>query len=173
MANITYHEIPHFTDRIHAGYGNTVQYTVTHASDKDFVVDGNYNGLNMTIRKEIMYRLANGRPQDEFSTSAYTPSGSILYIRLRYHAIPDYLVFQRIFRWWYNFAGEEALTPEDFRAAYGKVQGDHIYEKWIGFHRDLTKMVGYLGDDYGKGQLFFGMVMEKVLLFENRTISAV
>lgn len=85
-----------------------------------------------------------------------------------WHTMPDYTLFCRIFRWWYNYAPDEALTEAAFREAFGNGMGSHYYEKWRSYERSLQKMIGYFGEDRKNGQLFLDMVMEKVIRYENR-----
>ena len=165
---MTFYDITPVRAEFTAGYGNVVEYAVTHLSDPRMEGTVPYEALTRTIEKEIRERLQGGEASGEFTTSACSPLGGYLYVRLTYCTAPQYDVFMRIYRWWYNYDSAEALSEKDFQAAYGCVLGSHIYRKWLSFRRDISKMIGYLGEDAAKGQRFLGMVMRRVRQYEQR-----
>ena len=85
-----------------------------------------------------------------------------------WQVIPDYELFFRIYRWWYNFDLSEALSKQSFEETFGAWMGGHYYEKWLSNERSISRMIGYFGEDTAKGRQFLDMVMEKVQLYEQR-----
>ena len=86
-----------------------------------------------------------------------------------WQVIPDYELFFRIYRWWYNFDLDEALSKQSFEETFGAWKGGHYYEKWLSNERSISRMIGYFGEDTAKGRQFLDMVMEKVQLYEQRS----
>lgn len=171
------YEINPVLSQFNAGYGNVVEYSIIAVSDIEYADRTDYPGLVRTIRKEIAERLIRNEPQGCFSTSAYVAKEgkdplTILTVRVSYLTIPDYEIFRRIFAWWYNYDVPEALSESDFRNAYGENTGSHIFSIWKIVNYDITSMVGYLGNDQGKGQKFLSMIMNHVQQFEQNLFKA-
>ncbi len=161
------------TRRIERGTtGICVEYTIEAISKPQYIHSAQTMGVRNTIEEQIMERLwhyPNGRLNLSFLSAAQDVEPRAYYgITVAYKTSPDYRFLSRIFAWLFNFSPDEALVAADFQRAYGSALGDHIFEKWRGYRMDLTKMIGYFGTDYEKGQKFFSLVMEKVVQYEER-----
>lgn len=159
--------------RIQGLTGIWVEYAIESITKPEYICSARTKEVQHRIEDAIMERLFH-HPEgsltfDQKSSPVDIQPQAYYVIGVRYYTAPDYQFIARIFGWLYNFSPSEALTVEDFQRAYGPALGEHIYsEKWRGWNMDITKMIGYFGTDYKKGQKFFNLIMEKVVLYEKR-----
>lgn len=70
----------------------------------------------------------------------------------------------RIVRWDYNRCfKDESLDKDLFMGKYGKVMGEHYYNKFIHeFDGNILKMIGYFRGSEKEGQVFCDMITERI-----------
>lgn len=124
--------------------------------------------IHTEIREQVSWGHTNGRHVFNMELRPQVNGRKFFEAAVSYSVVPEYRMLSRIFAWWYNYNSDEALSPEDFREAYGPALGDHIYSKWQFFNRDLTRMIGYFGTEEVKGQKFLCMLMRRVVQYEER-----
>ena len=76
----------------------------------------------------------------------------------------------RVVRWDYDrcFKGE-SLDKDLFMEKYGKVMGEHYYNKFVHeFNGNILKMVGYFRGSKKEGQVFCDMITERIEKDEQR-----
>lgn len=76
----------------------------------------------------------------------------------------------RIVRWDYNRCfKDESLDKDLFIEKYGKVMGEHYYNKFVHeFDGNILKMVGYFRGSEKEGQVFCDMITERIEKYEKR-----
>lgn len=76
----------------------------------------------------------------------------------------------RIVRWDYNRCfKDESLDKDLFMGKYGKVMGEHYYNKFIHeFDGNILKMIGYFRGSEKEGQVFCDMITERIEKYEKR-----
>lgn len=73
-------------------------------------------------------------------------------------------------RWDYNRCfKDESLDKDLFMGKYGKVMGEHYYNKFIHeFDGNILKMIGYFRGSEKEGQIFCDMITERIEKYEKR-----
>lgn len=68
----------------------------------------------------------------------------------------------RVVRWDYNRCfKDESLDKDLFMEKYGKVMGEHYYNKFVHeFNGNILKMIGYFRGSEKEGQVFCDMITE-------------
>lgn len=76
----------------------------------------------------------------------------------------------RIVRWDYNRCfKDESLDKDLFVEKYGKVMGEHYYNKFVHeFDGNILKMIGYFRGSEKEGQVFCDMITERIEKYEKR-----
>ena len=76
----------------------------------------------------------------------------------------------RVVRWDYNRCfKDESLDKDLFIEKYGKVMGEHYYNKFVHeFNGNILKMVGYFRGSEKEGQAFCDMITERIEKYEQR-----
>lgn len=76
----------------------------------------------------------------------------------------------RIVRWDYNRCfKDESLDKDLFMEKYGKVMGEHYYNKFVHeFNGNILKMIGYFRGSEKEGQVFCDMITECIEKYEQR-----
>lgn len=76
----------------------------------------------------------------------------------------------RVVRWDYNRCfKDESLDKDLFIEKYGKVMGEHYYNKFVHeFDGNILKMVGYFRGSEKEGQVFCDMITERIEKYEKR-----
>lgn len=76
----------------------------------------------------------------------------------------------RIVRWDYNRCfKDESLDKNLFMEKYGKVMGEHYYNKFVHeFNGNIMKMIGYFRGSEKEGQVFCDMITERIEKYEQR-----
>lgn len=78
----------------------------------------------------------------------------------------DYRQMLVVSLWQYNHHTSEGLTLPLFQETFGKVYGQHYYEKWtLYFNRNLWDMLAYFRSEEENGQKFCDMVARQVELY--------
>lgn len=83
----------------------------------------------------------------------------------------NFATLLRIVIWDYNRSPltGESLNLDVFCEKYGKVMGEHYYNKFIfEFEGNILKMIGYFRGENKEGQIFCDMIMECVEKYEQR-----
>lgn len=82
----------------------------------------------------------------------------------------DFETLFRIVRWDYNRCfKDESLDKDLFMGKYGKVMGEHYYNKFVHeFDGNILKMVGYFRGSEKEGQVFCDMITERIEKYEKR-----
>lgn len=63
----------------------------------------------------------------------------------------------------------ESLDKDLFMGKYGKVMGEHYYNKFVHeFDGNILKMVGYFRGSEKEGQVFCDMITERIEKYEKR-----
>lgn len=80
----------------------------------------------------------------------------------------DFETLFRIVRWDYNRCfKDESLDKDLFMGKYGKVMGEHYYNKFVHeFDGNILKMVGYFRGSEKEGQVFCDMITERIEKYE-------
>lgn len=64
---------------------------------------------------------------------------------------------------------DESLDKDLFMGKYGKVMGEHYYNKFIHeFDGNILKMIGYFRGSEKEGQIFCDMITERIEKYEKR-----
>lgn len=76
----------------------------------------------------------------------------------------------RVVRWDYNRCfKDESLDKNLFMEKYGKVMGEHYYNKFVHeFNGNILKMIGYFRGSEKEGQVFCDMITECIEKYEQR-----
>lgn len=76
----------------------------------------------------------------------------------------------RVVRWDYNRCfKDESLDKDLFMEKYGKVMGEHYYNKFVHeFNGNIMKMIGYFRGSEKEGQVFCDMITERIEKYEQR-----
>lgn len=76
----------------------------------------------------------------------------------------------RVVRWDYNRCfKDESLDKDLFMEKYGKVMGEHYYNKFVHeFNGNILKMIGYFRGSEKEGQVFCDMITECIEKYEQR-----
>lgn len=76
----------------------------------------------------------------------------------------------RVVRWDYNRCfKDESLDKDLFVEKYGRVMGEHYYNKFIHeFDGNILKMIGYFRGSEKEGQIFCDMITERIEKYEKR-----
>ena len=82
----------------------------------------------------------------------------------------DFETLFRIVRWDYNRCFKnESLDKDLFVEKYGRVMGEHYYNKFIHeFDGNILKMIGYFRGSEKEGQVFCDMIIERIEKYEKR-----
>lgn len=82
----------------------------------------------------------------------------------------DFETLFRIARWDYNRCfKDESLDKDLFMGKYGKVMGEHYYNKFVHeFNGNILKMIGYFRGSEKEGQVFCDMITERIEKYEKR-----
>lgn len=82
----------------------------------------------------------------------------------------DFETLFRIVRWDYNRCfKDESLDKDLFMGKYGKVMGEHYYNKFVHeFNGNILKMIGYFRGSEKEGQVFCDMITERIEKYEKR-----
>lgn len=82
----------------------------------------------------------------------------------------DYISEFRVVRWDYNRCfKDESLDKNLFMEKYGKVMGEHYYNKFVHeFNGNILKMIGYFRGSEKEGQVFCDMITECIEKYEQR-----
>lgn len=72
--------------------------------------------------------------------------------------------------WDYNRCfKDESLDKDLFMEKYGKVMGEHYYNKFVHeFNGNIMKMIGYFRGSEKEGQIFCDMITERIEKYEKR-----
>ena len=78
----------------------------------------------------------------------------------------------RVVRWDYNRCfKDESLDKNLFMEKYGKVMGEHYYNKFVHeFNGNILKMIGYFRGSEKEGQVFCDMITECIEKYEQREL---
>lgn len=64
---------------------------------------------------------------------------------------------------------DESLDKDLFMGKYGKVMGEHYYNKFVHeFNGNILKMIGYFRGSEKEGQVFCDMITERIEKYEKR-----
>lgn len=64
---------------------------------------------------------------------------------------------------------DESLDKDLFIEKYGKVMGEHYYNKFVHeFNGNILKMIGYFRGSEKEGQVFCDMITERIEKYEQR-----
>lgn len=67
------------------------------------------------------------------------------------------------------FPKDESLDKDLFIEKYGKVMGEHYYNKFVHeFNGNILKMIGYFRGSEKDGQVFCDMIIERIEKYEKR-----
>lgn len=82
----------------------------------------------------------------------------------------DFETLLRVVIWDYNRCfKDESLDKDLFIEKYGKVMGEHYYNKFVHeFNGNILKMVGYFRGSEKEGQIFCDMITERIEKYEKR-----
>lgn len=82
----------------------------------------------------------------------------------------DFEALLRVVRWDYNRCfKDESLDKDLFIEKYGKVMGEHYYNKFVHeFNGNILKMIGYFRGSEKEGQVFCDMITECIEKYEQR-----
>ena len=82
----------------------------------------------------------------------------------------DFETLLRVVIWDYNRCfKDESLDKDLFIEKYGKVMGEHYYNKFVHeFNGNILKMIGYFRDSKKEGQIFCDMITERIEKYEKR-----
>jgi hypothetical protein len=152
-------------------YGHEIEIII-HKATHQWLYD-KMDSINILQVDSIVKGLAENLCCGQLSsTTGNVPDGdikeNIVKCEGEWRIIPDYNLWKRIFGWWYNHDFDEALAAVDFCEAYGNWKGNHYFDKWISFERNIPKMIGYIGNNMEEGRAFLDRVMKKVRQYENR-----
>lgn len=86
------------------------------------------------------------------------------------HGIYHIRKLLRVVIWDYNRCfKDESLDKDLFIEKYGKVMGEHYYNKFVHeFNGNILKMVGYFRGSEKEGQIFCDMITERIEKYEKR-----
>lgn len=156
-------------------YGHEIEVIVTKSTHPEFLIRlfDMADTIDILDLDDIVKGLYSNECSGDFnSTTRIYMEGdseeSIIKSVGNWRIIPDYNQWRRVFRWWYSHDFNEALSSDDFVGCYGKWKGQHYFDKWASFERNIPQMIGYLGDNIKEGRAFLDMVMQKVRQYENR-----
>jgi hypothetical protein len=82
----------------------------------------------------------------------------------------DFETLLRVVIWDYNRCfKDESLDKDLFIEKYGKVMGEHYYNKFVHeFNGNILKMIGYFRGSEKDGQVFCDMIIERIEKYEKR-----
>lgn len=82
----------------------------------------------------------------------------------------DFETLLRVVIWDYNRCfKDESLDKGLFIEKYGKVMGEHYYNKFVHeFNGNILKMIGYFRGSEKEGQIFCDMITERIEKYEKR-----
>lgn len=89
-------------------------------------------------------------------------------IKGKWHILPNYILFYRIFRWWYNCN----IAPERIETLFRKAF-KHNYQSSIEafektYNRNIFDFIGYIGDHYDYGYAFMEIILLEVDSYEKK-----
>lgn len=154
------------------GIGSIVRYSVEMISDPALVECLGDTSVRQAILLDVNVLAGQGIEYGEFISSAILPGddGEPVMVAFAgtYAMEPDYNLLRRIIMYRHNHSATEAVTPEDFREAYGQAFGGHYYDKWMWLEQNIAAMIGYFGSETDNGQTFIGLLMKRVRQYEKR-----
>lgn len=84
----------------------------------------------------------------------------------------DFETLLRVVIWDYNRCfKDESLDKDLFIEKYGKVMGEHYYNKFVHeFNGNILKMIGYFRGSEKEGQIFCDMITERIEKYSTKNL---
>lgn len=148
-----------------------VEFTITESNHHTLYL--NDEMLNFKIMDDIVAQLKAGRDRGEFKakTRVAEPDGSrgvTVKVKGYWRIRLDYMLFYRIFRWWYTCNIDPQRVESLFREAFGHNCEScmEAFEKTC--ERNIFDFIGYIGDMQNYGFAFMDIITREMEAYEAR-----
>jgi hypothetical protein len=146
---------------------------MTEVNNNYYGYDPNDEMLNFKIMDNIAKQLkaqnTSGKFKAEYRIKKESNAKSeVIRVRGCWRILPDYILFYRIHRWWYNCN----IAPEKVESLFTKAFG-HNSQKCIDafehtYNRNIFDFIGYIGDMKNYGYAFMDIIMQEMETYEKK-----
>ncbi len=129
--------------------------------------------LTFKIMDNITKQIKAEQVRGDFKAGIRTDNdteGKYKIVRVKglWRILPDYLLFYRIFRWWYNCN----IAPERVEILFKKAF-KHNYQTCIEafektYNRNIFDFIGYIGDQQDYGYAFMDLIIQEMEFYESK-----